>query len=41
MSPTQWFYGLIAIAGAITLAVILRCWPAEAVVKADDETSIY
>lgn len=28
MSAYQWFYGLTAIAGAITLAVILRCWPA-------------
>ncbi len=40
MTPGQWFYGLVAIAGAITLAVILRCWPAEkkeATVKADDE----
>lgn len=28
MSGQQWFYGLVAIAGAITLAVVLRCWPA-------------
>lgn len=40
MSPTQWFFGLTAVAGAITLAVILRCWPAEnaQVAKADDES---
>ena len=40
MTPSQWFYGLLAIAAAITLAVILRCWPAEqrAQAKADDET---
>jgi hypothetical protein len=39
MTPTQWVYGLSAVAGSITLAVILRCWPAEkaAVKKADDE----
>ena len=29
MTAHQWFYGLTAIAGSITLAVILRCWPAE------------
>ncbi len=28
MNLQQWFYGLTAIAGAITLAVVLRCWPA-------------
>ncbi len=28
MTADQWFYGLVAIAGAITLAVVLRCWPA-------------
>lgn len=40
MSPMQWFYGLTAIAGSITLAVILRCWPApkRARAKADDES---
>lgn len=40
MSPSQWFYGLTAIAGSITLAVILRCWPADkaAQAKADDES---
>ncbi len=40
MSPTQWFFGLTAVAGAVTLAVILRCWPAEQVqaAKADDES---
>jgi chromate transport protein ChrA len=34
MSGQQWFYGLTAIAGAITLAVILRCWPAPQRAKA-------
>ena len=28
MTADQWVYGLVAIAGAITLAVVLRCWPA-------------
>ncbi|MEI7931688.1 MAG: hypothetical protein WCI21_01335 [Alphaproteobacteria bacterium] len=28
MTADQWFYGLLAIAAAITLAVVLRCWPA-------------
>jgi hypothetical protein len=28
MNADQWFYGLVAIAGTITLAVVLRCWPA-------------
>ena len=39
MSPSQWVSGLTAIAGAVTLAVILRCWPAEKAkaVRADDE----
>lgn len=42
MNATQWIYGLTAIAGSITLAVILRCWPPEKAkaIKADDE-SIY
>ena len=34
MTGQQWFYGLTAIAGAITLAVILRCWPAPEKAKA-------
>jgi len=41
MTAGQWIAGLTAIAGAITLAVILRCWPAttkEATANADDET---
>jgi len=40
MTPMQWFFGLTAVAGAITLAVILRCWPAEQAqaAKADDES---
>ena len=28
MSLRQWSFGLMAILGSITLAVILRCWPA-------------
>ena len=28
LTPTQWVYGLTAIAGAIAVAVMLRCWPA-------------
>jgi hypothetical protein len=28
MNGAQWFFGLIAIGGSITLAVVLRCWPA-------------
>ena len=40
MTPMQWFYGLVAIAGSITLAVILRCWPApkSTPAKVDDES---
>ena len=40
MTPSQWFFGVTAVAGAITLAVILRCWPVEKArtAKADDES---
>lgn len=29
MSPVQWAYGLVAIAGSIAAAVMVRCWPAQ------------
>ena len=29
MTPSQWSFGLMAILGSVTLAVILRCWPAQ------------
>lgn len=28
INPTQWVFGLTAIAGSIAVAVMLRCWPA-------------
>ena len=34
MNADQWFYGLTAIAAAITLAVVLRVWPAPVKAKA-------
>jgi hypothetical protein len=38
MSLRQWSFGLLAIAASITLAVILRCWPApeKTEVRAED-----
>lgn len=38
MTVEQWFWGLMAVAAAITLAVVLRCWPkpAKARVRIDD-----
>ena len=38
MTIDQWFWGLMAVASAITLAVALRCWPkpARATVRIDD-----
>lgn len=37
MSLVQWAYGLVAIAGSIGTAVMVRCWPAQkAAVQASD-----
>lgn len=36
ISPSQWVFGLTAIAGSIAVAVMLRCWPAP---QADDRVT--
>ena len=35
MSPVQWAGAAAAVLGSVTVAVIVRVWPAKATVKAD------